>query len=101
MLPAGASGVPPIENEVLKEAALATSEVIPVRNGRSKSDAIASILPAKSASNIWTVMQKWVLVLPEETDVQAQRKILLQKELKKLVKELSDTSEPGPDGVSL
>ena len=41
--------------------------------------------------NVWTVMQKWILALPTDTDARKKRQVQLQTELEWLVKELSTT----------
>jgi ethanolamine kinase len=47
--------------------------------------------PIKPTPNIWTVMQKWILALPSSSDKEVKRNEQLQRELKWLYQELSDT----------
>lgn len=49
--------------------------------------------------NIWTVMQKWILALPTDTEAKKQRQSQLQSELEWLTEELSNT--PGIGGTPL
>lgn len=63
------------------------------------SEAINAITPGKSTPNIWTVMQKWILALPVDTDASKQRQARLQKELERTVKELADRPGLGNHAV--
>lgn len=65
----------------------------------SLQEAIDAAAPTKQAPNVWTVMQKWILALPTETDAQRERQGTLQRELTKLVAELSERPGLGTDGV--
>lgn len=67
---------------------------------RSLQEAIDVAAPGKQAPNVWTVMQKWILALPTETEAQKERQAQLQGELKKLVAEMSHRPGLGKDGVS-
>ena len=58
-----------------------------------------SIASRSPTPNIWTVMQRWVLVLPVGTEAEKKRKLLLQKELEKSFLELDDTSGLGHEGL--
>lgn len=49
--------------------------------------------------SLWTVLQKWILVLPTATEEQRARRFSLQKELDRVVKELDDGKGIGEDGV--
>lgn len=66
----------------------------------SLQEAIDAAAPTKQAPNVWTVMQKWIFALPTETDAQRERQAILQRELTKLVAEMSDRPGLGTDGVS-
>lgn len=66
----------------------------------SLQEAIDAAAPTKQAPNVWTVMQKWIFALPTETDTQRERQATLQRELTKLVAELSERPGLGTDGVS-
>lgn len=59
----------------------------------------ASMGSGKASPNVWTVMQKWILALPESTKAEAARKSLLQRELHRLVKDLSNLPGLGQDGL--
>jgi ethanolamine kinase len=61
---------------------------------------IENVAPGKPAPNIWTVMQKWIFALPTGTEVERTRQAILQKELKKLVEELSNRPGLGNNSVS-
>ena len=62
--------------------------------------AIRNITPNLPSPNIWMVMQKWILALPVGTDAERERKVILQKELERIVKDLGDTQGLGKNGVS-
>ncbi|SLM37577.1 choline ethanolamine kinase [Lasallia pustulata] len=62
-------------------------------------ETLNAITPGKPTPNIWTVMQKWILALPVDTDAERQRQPRLQKELKQTVKELGDRPGLGKDGL--
>lgn len=66
----------------------------------SLQDAIDGVAPTKQAPNVWTVMQKWIFALPTETEAQRERQATLQRELAKLVAEMSERPGLGTDGVS-
>ena len=53
----------------------------------------------KPSVTLWTVMQRWISVLPEDTAAEAKRKSLLQTEFRRLVDDLADLSSFGTDGV--
>lgn len=61
---------------------------------------IDDVAPGKPPPNVWTVMQKWILALPTKTDAQRTRQANLQKELTRLVAELSQRPGLGVNGVS-
>lgn len=61
---------------------------------------VGSIAPGKPAPNVWTVMQKWIRALPTKTDAQRARQSELQRELLRLVEELSQRPGLGKNGVS-
>ena len=60
---------------------------------------IDNAAPGKPAPNVWTVMQKWILALPYETESQRQSRDKLQGELVRLVDELSDRPGLGKGGL--
>ena len=50
--------------------------------------------------NIWTVIQKWISVLPSRTEVEQAQKAVLQKELERSFNELNHDRSLGHHGVS-
>ncbi|RYP61595.1 hypothetical protein DL771_010076 [Monosporascus sp. 5C6A] len=61
--------------------------------------AVDLVAPGKPPPNVWTVMQKWILALPTKTEAQRTRQAALQKELKKLIAELSQRPGLGENGL--
>lgn len=68
-------------------------------NGHGGVD-IDAVAPGKPSPNVWTVMQKWILALPTKTEAQQTRQANLQKELTRLVGELSQRPGLGENGVN-
>jgi len=60
---------------------------------------IKSTTPGKVAPNLWTVLQKWILALPRETEAQMKRNDLLQVELERIVTEFGNLPGLGKNGV--
>ena len=60
---------------------------------------IDAAAPGKPAPNLWTVMQKWILALPTDTEDERARRADLQRELERLVGELSARPGLGRDGL--
>lgn len=67
---------------------------------RQRRESIDQSAPGKPSPNLWTVMQKWILALPNETEAQRERQGKLQGELDLLIKELSQRPGLGKNGVS-
>jgi ethanolamine kinase len=69
--------------------------------GRSDNtvDKLEAVASGKPSPNVWTVMQKWILALPTDTEAKTNRQAELQTELEWLVKELGET--PGVGGKPL
>jgi ethanolamine kinase len=67
-------------------------------SGRSKEDLDGALL-GKPAPNVWTVMQKWIVALPTETESQRDRQASLRKELRLLIRDLSHRPGLGENGV--
>ncbi len=65
----------------------------------SRYQRIKSTTPGKVAPNLWTVLQKWILALPRETEAQMKRNDLLQVELERIVTEFGNLPGLGKDGV--
>ncbi|CAM1507301.1 Fc.00g069420.m01.CDS01 [Cosmosporella sp. VM-42] len=55
--------------------------------------------PEKASPNLWTVLQKWILAMPTETEAQLERQSLLQQELEVMIKQLSQRPGLGRDGL--
>ena len=64
-------------------------------------DSINEVAPGKPAPNVWTVMQKWILALPTDTEAQRERQSELQGELRSLIRDLSQRPGLGDNGVSI
>lgn len=61
---------------------------------------ITPIRPRQPGPNLWTVIQKWILALPVQTEEQRARQKTLQTELERTVDELDDGTGIGEGGVS-
>jgi len=61
------------------------------RERRSSIEQTEGLTPNKPTPNIWTVIQKWILALPTDTELELKRKDQLQREIEWLYKELGDT----------
>ncbi|KAH8697385.1 putative ethanolamine kinase [Talaromyces proteolyticus] len=64
-----------------------------------KEDDIVPIQPRQKGPNTWTVLQKWILALPINTEEQQTRRKILQKELERIIAELDDGTGIGEDGL--
>jgi ethanolamine kinase len=77
-------------------------EVVSIRKAPSKNKVleaqINAITPGKLTPNIWTVMQKWILALPTQSDGEKAHQERLQVELERTVKEVSAIPDVGHDG---
>lgn len=67
-----------------------------IKDGMSKErrasiEATEGFTPTKPTPNIWTVMQKWILALPNGSDKERQRQKQLKQELQWLYNQLGDT----------
>ncbi|KAK2738872.1 hypothetical protein FQN57_006887 [Myotisia sp. PD_48] len=60
---------------------------------------ITPIEPRQQPPNLWTVLQKWIIALPQTTEQQRSRRKLLQRELERTVAELDDGSGLGEGGL--
>ena len=70
------------------------------RNGdRASKLASTNVMPGKLTPTVWTTIQKWLLALPTETDVQRQRQASLQREFDEIMARLSQRPGFGRDGV--
>lgn len=68
-------------------------------NGNTDKNIIENTAPGKPAPNLWTVMHKWILALPQNTQAERERQDLLLREMKYLVEKLSQRPGLGQDGV--
>ncbi|KAF3016735.1 hypothetical protein E8E14_002491 [Neopestalotiopsis sp. 37M] len=68
-------------------------------NGVSKHFVAEEVAPGKPPPNVWTVMQKWLLALPTETEDQRERQKKLQEELRRMVADLSQRPGLGKNGL--
>lgn len=69
-------------------------------NGADTSAAVANhLLPGKPVPNLWTTMQKWILALPSDTQLQRERRQKLQQELQLMIERLGRRPGLGRDGV--
>ncbi|KAH8426019.1 putative ethanolamine kinase [Aspergillus melleus] len=66
---------------------------------QSEKDDLVPVTPRQPAPNTWTVLQKWIRALPTTTDEQRQRRLDLQKELQRVVKEFDDGKGLGENGL--
>ena len=60
---------------------------------------INAITPSKPTPNVWTVVQKWIFVLPMTNETEVKRKKVLQEELERTVADLGDKPGLGGNGV--
>ncbi|TDZ61947.1 putative ethanolamine kinase [Colletotrichum trifolii] len=60
---------------------------------------IENAAPGKPTPNVWTVMQKWILALPTQTEEQRSRQENLQRELEYIIKEFSQRPGLGVNGL--
>lgn len=60
---------------------------------------IQSIAPGKVIPNLWTVLQKWILALPKESEPNRKRNNVLQNELERIVNEFGNLPGLGDNGV--
>jgi ethanolamine kinase len=61
---------------------------------------IVDVAPGKSMPNLWSVMQNWIYTLPTTTEAERTRQSTLQRELSRLVEELSGHPGLGESSVS-
>lgn len=65
----------------------------------ARSRKINSSTPTKSVPTLWTVLQKWILALPTNSEPEGNRRDMLQDELKRIVIEFGTLPDLGEDGV--
>jgi len=71
----------------------------PLAKGVKAQPFVDRVVPNKPRPNMWTVMQKWILALPTETDAQRTRQASIQADLTRLVAELSQRPGLGKNGL--
>lgn len=57
------------------------------------------VKPSQPSPNLWTIIQKWILALPANTDDERARRLMLQSELEWVVGELDDGQGIGGNSV--
>ncbi|XHG06819.1 hypothetical protein AWENTII_009997 [Aspergillus wentii] len=62
-------------------------------------DDITAIQPRQPGPNMWTVLQKWILVLPTTTEEQRAKRLGLQTEFERVVREFDDGKGLGDGGL--
>ena len=90
---------PPATNGHAAAAATTTTTTTTTNGDAAHRAKIDNVAPGKPSPNVWTVMQKWILALPTETPAQRQHQAILQKELDRMVSELSQRPGLGKDGL--
>jgi ethanolamine kinase len=89
----------PIQVEINGSAEIGMPSPTPSRKDPALQSAIDNVAPGKPAPNVWSLMQKWIYALPTRTDAERTRQANLQKELARLVEELSGRSGLGKNSV--
>jgi ethanolamine kinase len=94
----------PSPREPLQKQINGSAEIgIPAPTSSPKEPALQTamdhVAPGKPAPNIWTLMQKWIYALPSTTTVERTRQATLQKELTRLVQQLSGRPGLGENSV--
>ncbi|KAL3470596.1 kinase-like domain-containing protein [Aspergillus californicus] len=80
-------------------ASLLDSVDVDVDGQPVKTDDLDVIRPRRAGPNIWSVTQKWILVLPVGTEAQRARRRSLQNELQRVVREFDHGNGLGEDGL--
>jgi ethanolamine kinase len=94
----------PSPREPLQQQLNGSAEIgIPAPRSSHKDPALQTamdnVAPRKPVPNVWSVMQKWIYALPSATEVQRTRQANLQKELIRLIEELSGRPGLGENSV--
>ncbi|KAG8533473.1 uncharacterized protein KY384_002256 [Bacidia gigantensis] len=86
-----------------RKAAIKDDIVVPLGQTIPKipgaTEKMYAITPNTPVPNIWTVMQKWVLALTTGTSDEREKRDMLQVEIERSAKELSDTPGLGGNGL--
>lgn len=67
-------------------------------NFQTKND-LHAIKPRNPRPNLWTVLQDWILALPTTTEDERARRLQIQNEFERAVKDLDDGKGIGDNGV--
>lgn len=76
-------------------------------NGQPKTDTshrngdLGRMTSQKPSPNLWTLLQKWILALPTETEQERERQAMLQRELNEMINKLSHRPGLGNHGVRI
>ncbi|KAI9843342.1 MAG: hypothetical protein M1837_006468 [Sclerophora amabilis] len=92
-----APSVVPQEND--QSLSLSTSGLKDKNSDNAVLEMMANIAPGKAQPNPWSVMQKWILALPANTQTERERKETLQRELERTSTELYKVPTLGEDGL--
>lgn len=91
----------PVQDEINGSQSLELHSPTSTRKDPALQNAIDNVAPGIPAPNVWTVMQKWIYALPVGTDHERTRQETLQRELTRLVDEMSNRPGLGSNGVCL
>lgn len=82
-------------------ASLDAQAELPARKNKEspRTRKINSVTPGRTIPTLWTVLQKWILALPADTEAGRKRKEMLQEELERNVIEFGNIPGLGDDGV--
>jgi ethanolamine kinase len=89
----------PLQQQINGSAEIGIPAPIPSHKDPALQTAMDNVAPRKPAPNVWSVMQKWIHALPSATEVQRTRQANLQKELIRLIEELSGRPGLGENSV--
>lgn len=90
----------PLQQQINGSAEIGILASTPSHKDPALQTAIESVAPGKPVPNVWSVMQKWIYALPSATEAQRTRQANLQKELIRLIEELSGRPGLGDNSVS-
>jgi ethanolamine kinase len=90
----------PLQQQINGSAEIGILTSTPSHKDPALQMAMDNAAPGKPAPNVWSVMQKWIYALPSATEAQRTRQANLQKELTRLIEELSGRPGLGENSVS-
>ncbi|OJJ63549.1 hypothetical protein ASPSYDRAFT_243093 [Aspergillus sydowii CBS 593.65] len=82
-----------------KGASLLDSVEVSTDGQPVKTNDLNVIQPRRPGPNLWTVLQRWILALPTDTETQCERRRGLQTELERVVREFDTGNGIGEDGL--